>query len=198
MKICIVQARLTSTRLPAKTMLSLGGEPVIRHVLRRCKTIPGIDRVILATPVDKSEPLREEARGLGVTVVQGSEHDVLGRYRKAALLANAEIIMRITADCPLINPEICGRVLSLMEDGVEYASNVMPRGFPKGQDCEVFTFDALERAHKEADDPEDREHVTLWMQRNLHCVNLDGDGNPDLNWCLDTLDDYIFLSRRFE
>ena len=196
--VCIVQARLTSTRLPAKTMLSLGGEPVIRHVLRRCKTIPGIDRVILATPVDKSEPLREEARGLGVTVVQGSEHDVLGRYRKAALLANAEIIMRITADCPLINPEICGRVLSLMEDGVEYASNVMPRGFPKGQDCEVFTFDALERAHKEADDPEDREHVTLWMQRNLHCVNLDGDGNPDLNWCLDTLDDYIFLSRRFE
>ena len=81
MKVCIVQARLTSQRLPAKTMLSLGGIPVIRHVLQRCLEIPGIDRVICATPVEKSEPLRKEATALGVKVVQGSEHDVLGRYR---------------------------------------------------------------------------------------------------------------------
>lgn len=178
-------------------MLSLAGEPVIRHVLRRCKTIPGIDRVILATPMTKSDPLREEARGLGVTVVQGAEHDVLGRFRKAALLSNADIIMRVTGDCPLIDPEVCGRVLSLMEDGVDYASNVMPRGFPKGLDCECFTAEALERTHKEADDPYDREHVTSWMQRNLYCVNLDGDGDPDLDWCLDDLDNYLFLSKRF-
>ena len=194
----IVQARLTSTRLPAKTMLSLGGEPVIRHVLRRCLAIPGVDKVVCATPVHKSEPLRFEAHALGVTVVQGSEHDVLGRFRKAALVVNADIVMRVTGDCPLIDPEICGRVLELMEEGVDYASNVDPRGFPKGLDCEVFTMDALERAHREADDPYDREHIGPWMQRNLYCVNLEGDGNPDLRLCLDDLDDYIYLSKRFK
>lgn len=196
MIVVIVQARLTSTRLPAKTMLSLGGEPVIRHVLRRCKEIPGVDRVICATPVEKSEPLKIEARALGVTVVQGSEHDVLGRFRKAALLVNADIIMRVTGDCPLIDPEVCGRVLDLMEDGVDYASNVMPRGFPKGYDCEVFTMGALERAHMEADDPYDREHVTPYIQRNMYGVNLDGPGS-DKNLCLDTLEDFLSLSERF-
>ena len=195
--ICIVQARLTSSRLPAKMMLSLGGEPVIRHVLRRCKEIPGIDQVICATPVEKSEPLRIEAKALGVRVVQGSENDVLGRYRKAAVLVNADVIMRITGDCPLIDPEICGRVLNLMEDGVDYASNVMPRGFPQGYDCEVFTMNALERAHKEADDPYDREHIGPWMQRNLYCVNLDGDGDADKRLVLDTLDDFLSLSKEF-
>ena len=178
-------------------MLSLGGEPVIKHVLKACGKIPGIDRVICAIPVTKSEPIAREAQKMGVTVVKGSELDVLGRYRKAALLANADIIMRVTGDCPLINPDICGRVLNLMEDGVDYASNVMPRGFPQGYDCEVFTMDALDRAHREADDPYDREHTTPWMQRNLYCVNLDGDGDPDLKWCLDDLSDYLSLSRKF-
>jgi spore coat polysaccharide biosynthesis protein SpsF (cytidylyltransferase family) len=196
-KVAIVQARMTSKRLPGKVMLSLGGEPAIRHVLRRCKEIPGIDKVVCAVPVGKSKPIRKEALSLGVTVAQGSEHDVLGRYRKAALLVQAEIIMRITADCPLIDPEICGRVLDLMEDGIDYASNVMPRNFPKGFDCECFTYDALERAHKEADDPYDREHVTSWMQRNLYCVNLEGSGDTEQNLCLDELDDYLSLSERF-
>jgi spore coat polysaccharide biosynthesis protein SpsF (cytidylyltransferase family) len=178
-------------------MLSLGGMPVIRRVLERCLEIPGIDKVVCATPLEKSEPLRKEATVLGVKVVQGSEHDVLGRYRKAALLVNADVIMRVTGDCPLIDPKICGQVLELMEDGVDYASNVMPRGFPKGYDCEVFTMDALERAHREADDPYDREHVTPYMQRNMHCVNLDGPGS-DKNLCLDTLDDFLSLSEKLD
>ena len=127
----------------------------------------------------------------------GSENDVLSRYHQAAVSVKADIIMRVTGDCPLIDPEICGRVLVLMGNGVEYASNVDPRGWPKGLDCEVFTFDALDRAHKEADDPYDREHVTPWMRRNVHCVNLDGGGDPKLRWCLDTLNDYLFLSGKF-
>lgn len=195
---CIVQARMTSTRLPAKVMLSLGGEPAIRHVLRRCQDIKGVDMVVCAVPDDgRSAPIKREALVLGVRVALGSEHDVLSRYHQTAVSVNADIIMRVTGDCPLINPEICGRVLALMGDGVEYASNVDPRGWPKGLDCEVFTFDALDRAHKEADDPYDREHCTPWMRRNVHCVNLDGDGDPNLRWCLDTLDDYLFLSGKF-
>lgn len=196
MNVCIVQARLTSSRLPAKVMLPLGGKPVIAHVIERCRQIPGIDTVVCAVPVDKSIPLRRELLSLGVIVVQGSEHDVLGRYRKAALVSKADIVMRVTGDCPLIDPAICGQVLDLMEDGVDYASNVMPRGYPKGYDCECFTMEALEKAHKRADDTYDREHVTPWMQRNLYCVNLDGPGS-DQNLCIDTLDDYLYLSEKF-
>ena len=195
---CVIQARMTSTRLPGKMMLSLGGEPAIRHVLRRCQAIKGIDKVVCTVPEgDKSTPIKREAMALGVQIVTGSEHDVLSRYYHAAIAVKADIIMRVTGDCPLIDPEICGRVLALMDDGVDYASNVVPRGWPKGLDCEVFTFDALERAHKEADDPYDREHVCPWMQRNLHCVNLDGDGDPNLRLCLDDLNDYLFLSGKF-
>ena len=197
MSVCIVQARLTSSRLPGKTMLSLGGEPAIRHVLRRCQKIPGIARVVCAIPVENSTPLWREATNLGVKVVRGSEHDVLGRYRKAAMTVDADIVMRVTGDCPLIDPDICGRVLNMMKPDVDYASNVLPRGFPRGLDCEAFTREALERAHKEADDPYDREHVTPWMQRNLYCVNLNGNDDPNLDWCLDTLENYLFLSERF-
>ena len=179
-------------------MLSLGGEPAIRHVLRRCQAIQGVDMVVCAVPDDgRSAPIKREALALGVRVVMGSENDVLSRYHQAAVSVKADIIMRVTGDCPLIDPEICGRVLASMGNGIEYVSNVDPRGWPQGLDCEVFTFDALDRAHKEADDPYDREHVTPFMRRNLHCVNLDGDGDPKLRWCLDTLNDYCFLSGKF-
>ena len=189
---------MTSKRLPGKMMLCLGGKTAIHYVLSRCKTINGIDKVVCAVPDDGySAPIKREALALGVHVVTGSGHDVLSRYHKAALAVKADIVMRITGDCPLIDPEICARVLGLMIDGVDYASNVNPRGWPKGLDCQVFTFEALDRAHKEADDPHDREHVCPWMERNLHCVNLDGDGDPSLRWTLDTLEDYLFLSGKF-
>ena len=194
--VCVVQARMTSTRLPAKVMLSLGGEPVIRHVLRRCQKIPGIDHVVCAVPAGPaSHPIIREARALDIFVATGPEHDVLGRYVIAA--RDADIIMRITADCPLIDPEICGRVLALMDDGIDYVSNVYPRTVAQGLDCQVFTREALMRAHEEADDPLDREDVCPWMERNLYCVNLDCEGNPETRLCLDTLEDYLSLSKRF-
>lgn len=198
MKVCIVQARLGSSRLPGKVMLSLGGEPVIRHVLRRCMDIAGIDKVICAVPDSPdSRPIERESKGLKCAVYRGSENDVLSRYYKAAWAVRAKVIMRVTADCPLIDPEICAKVLELLENGADYASNIMPRGFPDGLDCEAFTMDALEQAHQTADDPYDREHVTIWMQRNLHCVNLDGTGNPDKRLTLDSIEDYVTLSNCF-
>ena len=194
---CIVAARMTSTRLPGKMMLSLGGEPCIRHVLRRCQAIEGVDVVVCAVPVGSiSDPIKREARKLEVHLVTGDEHDVLSRYHRAAYSAKADVIMRVTGDCPEINPDICARVLSLMGDGTDYASNVWPRSFSRGHDCEVFTLEALERAWLKAVTKYDREHVTSWMQRNLRCLNLEGDGDTELNLCLDTLDDYLFLSER--
>jgi spore coat polysaccharide biosynthesis protein SpsF len=195
---CIVQARMTSTRLPGKVMYPLGGKPVIWHVLERCQRITGVDEVVLAVPDDPvSRPIAAEASGRGVAVFQGAEHNVLHRYLGAAWAANANLIMRITADCPLIDPVICARVLALMTTRIDYASNVLPRGWPKGLDCEVFTMAALERTHCEAHKQDDLEHVTPWMQRHLRCANLAGDGDPDERLVLDTPEDYEILKRRF-
>jgi spore coat polysaccharide biosynthesis protein SpsF (cytidylyltransferase family) len=169
-------------------MFPLGGEPVIRHVLRRALQIPGIDKVVLAIPDDpRSRPLMEEAWALNVTVSLGSEHDVLERYWKAA--KGADVIMRITADCPLIDPAQCGRVLEAL-NGADYASNVYPRNCDKGHDCEVFTRRALDIAYHNAYIPYYREHVTPFMQRNLKTAVVEGVFDPEANYCLDTPEDY--------
>ena len=195
MKVCIVQARLTSNRLPGKVMYPLNGEPVIRHVLRRCKQIKGIDRVVLAAPDDvRSTVLAVEARTLQVETFYGSETDVLERYFYAALNNRAKIVMRITADCPLIDPGICANVLSILGDN-DYISNVYPRSTPRGHDCEVFTFDALHKAHREATDPYDREHVTPYMQKNLKTAALVGPYDEGANYCLDIPQDYLRLQK---
>ena len=199
--VCIIQARMSSTRLPGKVMLPLGGRTVLWHVLTRAMRIPGIDLVVLAVPEsDASLPLSVEAAALGIPIVYGPEHDVLTRYYRAAVIADADIIMRVTADCPMLDSAICGEVLALVKAGADYASNVCPRGFPKGLDCEAFTMAALDEANHFADSKEDREHVTPYMQRSpgLKRVNLDGELNPEVRWTLDTHDDYAFLSAVFD
>lgn len=195
---CIVQARLTSKRLPGKVMYPLAGEPVIRHVLKRVKEIPGIDLVICAVPDDaRSDVITNEADRAGVAVFRGPEFDVLDRYWRAAIKYEVDIIVRVTADCPLIDPIICGEVLALLGDA-DYASNVHPRTRCKGLDCEVFTFHALDTAWNHASKPYDHEHVTPWMQNNLACKVLPSKFNKNLNLCLDTAEDYFRLKGMFE
>ena len=198
MKLCIVQARLTSSRLPGKVMYSLAGMTVLHHVLSRAKQIVGIDRIVLAAPDDTcSTVLAVEARTLGVETFYGSETDVLERYFFVALNNRADIVMRITADCPLIDPVKCQSVLSAL-GGADYVSNVHPRTVPPGHDCEVFTMSALTRAHNEATDLYDREHVCPWMQKNLKTNALTGEYDQEANFCLDTAQDYVRLRRLFE
>ena len=195
--VCIVQARLTSSRLPGKVMYPLQGKPVLWHVLSRAKHIDGIDRVVLAAPDDtRSTVLAVVARSLGVETFYGSETDVLERYFYTALNNRAKVIMRITADCPFIDPKICSEVLSVLGDS-DYASNVYPRTVLKGYDCEVFTFHALTRAHREAIAPYDREHVTSWMQKNLKTKGLDRllmANDFTESFCIDTANDYLRLN----
>ena len=189
--VCIVQARITSKRLPGKVMYPLGDKPVIWHVLCAAKEIPGVDRVICAVPEDpRSAVIANEAIGMGVDVRYGSETDVLERYWEAA--QGSDVIVRVTADCPFIDPFQCGKVLELL-DGVDYASNCFPRNCNKGLDCEAFTFEALDLAYGKTQNPYDREHVTPWLQRNLKIRTLKGEYDPSVNLCIDTPEDYIRL-----
>jgi spore coat polysaccharide biosynthesis protein SpsF (cytidylyltransferase family) len=187
----IVQARMTSHRFPGKVMHPLMGKPVLQHVLRRALAIPSVQKVVCAFPDDEaSEPILELCREMRVIAFAGDELDVLSRYYEAAKSCGATVIMRITADCPFIDPFLCELVLKLFEkENLDYCSNVHPhRTFPKGLDCEAFTFNCLEAAHSLAVDEYDREHVTPWMQRtpgllvgNVTCKQ----DESDANYCID-------------
>jgi spore coat polysaccharide biosynthesis protein SpsF len=162
--LAVVQARMTSSRLPGKVLEDLGGEPVLRRVLDRLGRAGELDGVVLATSTDPSDdPVAAEA---GIPVVRGALHDVLGRYRQAVAEYPCDAIVRITADCPLIDPEVVDRVVRRWRDGTEayVANNLEPRTFPKGLDTEVVNSEALTAAAEEATDPYDREHVTPFVR----------------------------------
>ncbi|MDP3513896.1 MAG: glycosyltransferase family protein [Sulfuritalea sp.] len=199
----IVQARLGSSRLPGKVLKPLAGGTVLEEVLRRCRAIPGADLVVCAVPEGgKDDPVAAEARRCGAIVTRGSETDVLDRYLQASKAVGAAVVMRITSDCPLIDPEVCGAVLELRAaEDADYACNNLPPSFPHGLDCEAFTRDALEMAWREAIAPEDREHVTPWLRRapEIRRAVLAGPvGNfAHLRWTLDFPEDYDFFKAVF-
>lgn len=200
----VVQARMGSSRLPGKVLLDLAGRTVLWHVLSRCRAIPGVDVVCCAVPdLAESAPVEAEALACGAVVARGPEDDVLERYRRAAEQLGADIVMRVTSDCPLIDPQICAEVLTLRErEQADYACNIMPRGWPRGLDCEVFTAAALAQAASMATAPEDREHVTPWLRRSagVRRANLQGPGGAfaDRRWTLDFAEDYQFFQAVFE
>jgi spore coat polysaccharide biosynthesis protein SpsF (cytidylyltransferase family) len=191
----IVQARIGSTRLPGKVLADLCGRPVIEHVLQRASQIAGIDAVVLAVPASSSDDaLAEVGRRAGVIVVRGNADDVLDRYRAAAYASGAAAIVRITADCPLLDPAVSSQVVSRFVKGdVDYVSNIHPPSFPDGYDTEAFSLAALDTAWSEASDPYEREHVTPFIWRRpdrftLANVSADQDRST---WRLtvDTADD---------
>lgn len=200
----IVQARMGSTRLPGKILKDLGGLPALAQCLRRCQAIPGIDRVVCAIPEGEDEaPVVAEAERCGALVVRGPSDDVLKRYALAARAAGADIVMRVTSDCPLIDPDLCGRLLTkLRDEGLDFVCNNTPPSWPHGLDAEVFTRALLDEADRTATEAFDREHVTPWMRKAPHVTrgNLARDGD-DLSercrWTLDYPEDYAFLAALF-
>lgn len=188
-----------STRLPGKVMRRIEGRTILDYVLKRCLAVPGVDTVICAT-VDNSDcdPIAAEAARLGVQVYRGSEDDVLERYLGAAKSAGADIAVRVTSDCPLIDPAVCGAVLQLLVTRkVDYACNNMPPSWPHGLDCEAFTVGALQRADKAAREPIERENPTRVMraQESWSRISLRGPGGywEDLRLTLDTPADFNFF-----
>ncbi len=157
----IIQARMGSTRLPGKVLKYSSGRPLLHHLLDRLRTVSPVDAVVVATTqLPEDDGLAELAASLGVTVTRGSVDDVLTRYVLAARQVDTRNIMRITADCPLLDPEICSRVWELhAESSADYTAT--GEDFAEGLDCEIITREALERSHREAVLASEREHVTL-------------------------------------
>ncbi|OEJ66325.1 cytidylyltransferase domain-containing protein [Magnetovibrio blakemorei] len=201
--VAIIQARYGSSRLPGKVLENIEGQTVLSHVIERCRATRGINQVCCAIPeTQDSDGVAHEAIRAGAIVVRGSELDVLGRFMKAAKDVHADVIMRVTSDCPVTDPEINARVIDIIHDNnVDYACNNMPPVWPHGLDCEVFSFQALSRAFKEAHEPYDREHVTPWM-RSCPDMRRKVLAGPEvslagLRWTLDYLEDLQFFRALF-
>lgn len=201
---CVVQARMGASRLPGKVLLPLNGRTVLSHVLGRCGAIEGVDVLCCAVPYGaENDPVADEARRHGAMVMRGSERDVLDRYLQAAVAVRADVIVRVTADCPLIDSKICAGLLKARDlAAADYASNVWPRTWPKGLDCEVFTMETLVRAAAAAKSPVEREHVTAWMIdaseiSQASYVNGGGPNRSALRWTLDYQEDMVFLTALF-
>ncbi|MHB8482287.1 MAG: cytidylyltransferase domain-containing protein [Nitrospiria bacterium] len=200
----IVQARMGSTRLPGKVLLRILGKPLLQLQIERLKRIPEVDQIIIATTLKEEEkPIVELVESLdGVDLFRGSETDVLDRYYQAALFFKLDTVVRITSDCPLIDPEVVYRVLKKYIDlrgKVDYVSNVFPRTYPRGLDTEVFSFKALETAYKESTLSPDREHVTpyIWRQPpqfRLANVSYESDLSH-LRWTVDMPEDFELINK---
>ena len=158
----IVQARITSKRLPKKVLANISGKPMLERVVDRLKAARKIDEIIIAIPDTKeNNELEGFIRKNDFKYFKGSEDDVLSRYYQTAKSFKCDVIVRFTADCPLIDPKIVDLIIEkYLSSDADYASNVIKRTFPRGLDTEVFNFEVLEKAHKEAKERYQREHVT--------------------------------------
>lgn len=157
---------MASERLPGKVMKKVLGKPLIGYLLERLSKSKKIDKIILATSLNsENDALCDYVEKIGYDAFQGSEEDVLNRYYQAAKKYNAKTIIRITGDCPLIDPEICDKLIKeYFKVKIDYAR--LSFMYAEGVDCEVFDFTALEKANKEAKKQSEREHVTPFMKNN--------------------------------
>jgi spore coat polysaccharide biosynthesis protein SpsF len=174
--IAFVQARTGSSRLPGKVLEPLAGRPALAHIVERLRTVPALDDVaVLTSELAGDEPIVELCHARGIRCLRGSERDVLDRFQRAAEALDVERVLRVTADCPLIDPEVVGRLLQLASRRTDaaYASvatgaigaDAGYRRYPDGLDAETFTAQALAAAWRESRDPYEREHVTPFIWR---------------------------------
>jgi len=198
--IAIIQARMTSSRLPGKVLADLAGRPLLAYMISRVRLAERLDGICVATTVNATDdPVANLCQDLGVPVFRGDEMDVLGRYAAAAK-AEADIIVRLTADCPMIDPTLIDQAIGMFSDGAyDYLSNSIHLSYPDGLDVEVFTRAALDTANREATEVFHREHVTPYMRTGIYPDLAAGDfkvGNmtapadfSHLRWTVDNAED---------
>ena len=203
----VIQARVGSTRLPGKVLLDLAGDAVLARCVNRTRRAQALDEVVMATTAKPADDaIVDLCAERGWPCFRGSEEDLLDRYYQAAVAYQADVVVRITSDCPLIEPEIVDRVVREFlerQPDVDYACNVLPqRTFPRGLDTEVMRFDVLERAWREDLNPAWREHVTPYIQRHPDLFRIHGVTNEvdysHMRWTVDTPEDLAFVRRIYD
>ena len=204
--IAIIQARVDSTRLPGKVLEDLAGQPMLARVVNRARRAKTLDTVVVATT---TQPVNNAIVRLchvqGWPYFRGNEEDVLDRYYQAGLAFKGDVIVRITSDCPLIEPDIIDKVvnefLSCYPE-VDYVSNTLVHTFPRGLDVEVMSFDALMKAWQEDNNPPWREHVTPYIYRHLEKFKIHNVANDTdyshMRWTVDTIKDLTFVRKIYD
>jgi spore coat polysaccharide biosynthesis protein SpsF len=197
----IIQARVSSTRLPGKVLLPLAGQPALQRMVDRVRRVRRAARVVVATSTQASDdPIAALCQEIGIACTRGALDDVLGRLL-SAVPAGTEAVVRLTGDCPLVDPALVDRHIERFEalpPGPRYVTNAVTRTFPDGLDVEVMCPDLLEEADRMATMPPDREHVTGWIQRHAPVTSITQTADLSaLRWVLDTASDYVAIGGIF-
>jgi spore coat polysaccharide biosynthesis protein SpsF len=202
-----IEARMTSTRLPGKVLMEAVGKPMLELMIERLRRVPRLDGIIIATTTNATDdPVVALAERLGVMCFRGSEHDVLARVLEAARSHDVDVIVETTGDCPLIDPALVTDVIdAYFTSGADYISNALaPRTFPVGMDTQVFSTDILADVASRTDDPEDHEHVSLFIYNNPDIYRVEAVRAPDelhapnLRLTLDTPEDLKLIRDVFD
>ncbi|WP_188203983.1 cytidylyltransferase domain-containing protein [Desemzia incerta] len=205
--VAIVQARMGSTRLPGKVLMRIEGQTVLKHVISRIRRSKEVDDIVIATTIlPDDDKIVEEAKKLKVNYFRGSEEDVLARYYHAAKENQAEIVVRITSDCPLIDSKVIDEMIEKFKvlfstDDVDYLSNTLERTYPRGLDLEIVPFRRIEEAFRNANKPYQREHVTPYFYENSDKFKLVNFSNSkdysNYRWTLDTQEDLELITELY-
>jgi spore coat polysaccharide biosynthesis protein SpsF len=205
--VATVEARMTSSRLPGKVLLPVLGKPMLHYLVQRLRAAPSIQAIVIATTTNAADDvLARFAAEQGVLVYRGSEDDVMGRVIGAAELAGADLIVEITGDCPIIDPDIVEQTIRMFlgNEGAAYVSNGHIRSYPDGMDTQVFRLGTLKKSAAMTNEPLDREHVTLHIRNHpelfpaVHLVAPPSLHWPELGLTLDEPADYKLLGKIIE
>ncbi|MBN3869132.1 glycosyltransferase family protein [Nostoc sp. JL33] len=202
--VIIVQARMTSTRLCGKVLKKVLDKPLLEYQIERLKRVNLADEIVIATTINSTDlPIIELCNRLSVPYFTGLEDDVLARYHGAAKEHHADVVLRVTSDCPLIDPQVIDKVIQFyLEHRYDYVSNCLERSYPRGMDTEVFSFIALHQAFVEATAQPEREHVTPFIYMHPERYRLAqifySENQSSHRWTVDTADDFELIKRILE
>ena len=202
----IIEARMTSKRLPGKHMLPVLGKPIIKYLIDRLKKVQSLDCIVMATTVNKADdPLVKLSHEAGIKYYRGSENDVMSRVIEAAESVNAEIIVSITGDCPLIDPQLVDQAIrTFMHNCCDYVNNAAIPGYPGGMNVQVYSLDSLLKSSESTNDILDREHVTSYIYANpdlffpIYLLPTPELNHPEYTLELDEKSDYELIKQIIE
>lgn len=201
--VAIIQARMGSTRLPGKILKKVLEKPLLEYQIERVKRAKLVDEIVIATTTNNSEqPIIDFCEKHSILYYRGSEEDVLSRYYEAAKEYKADTIIRLTSDCPIIDPVVIDKIIEYYTDNqplYNYVSNTINRTYPRGYDTEVISYKALENVYQRATSKSEKEHVTSYVFQNPHLFHieqiLNGTDHSNFRLTVDTYEDFVLISK---